>query len=82
MENIYSKLIVDSTFKTTSFQRMKTTNVKLKKYIKKFFIKKLIFVILEYPLGRQLLNFIMILTKIKLKKYMLLINKYLLNCLN
>ena len=40
MEKIFSLLRVDTTFKTTSYNRMTDINVKLKKYIKKFFSKK------------------------------------------
>ena len=42
MKNIFSKLRVDSTFKTTSYNRMKDVNIKLKKYIIKFFKKKVL----------------------------------------
>lgn len=41
MEKIFSKLRVDNTFKTTSYNRMDDVNIKLKKYIKKFFSKKI-----------------------------------------
>ena len=40
MEKIFSKLRVDNTFKTTSYDRMADVNIKLKTYIKKFFSKK------------------------------------------
>jgi hypothetical protein len=39
-EKIFSKLRVGNTFKTTSYNRMKDVNLKLKNYIKKFFSKK------------------------------------------
>ena len=39
-ENIFSKLRVDSTFKTTSYNRMKDINLKLKYHIKKKFSQK------------------------------------------
>ena len=42
MKKIFSKLRVDSTFKTTSYYRMEDVNKKLKKNIKKFFSKKVI----------------------------------------
>lgn len=42
MEKIFSKLRVDNTFKTTSYNRMGDINKKLKKYIKKFFSKKIL----------------------------------------
>lgn len=42
MEKIFSKLRVDNTFKTTSYNRMNDVNKKLKSYIKKFFPKKII----------------------------------------
>ena len=42
MEKIFSKLRVDNTFKTTSYNRMNDVNKKLKSYIKKFFQKKII----------------------------------------
>ncbi len=41
VENIFSKLRVDNTFKTTSYNRMKDVNKKLKKHIKKISSKKL-----------------------------------------
>ena len=40
-EKIFSKLRVDNTFKTTSCNRMFEVNKKLKKYIKKNFLKKI-----------------------------------------
>ena len=42
MEKIFSKIRIDTTFKTTSFNRMADINKKLKNYIKKFFSKKII----------------------------------------
>ena len=42
MEKIFSKIRVDTTFKTTSYNRMADINKKLKNYIKKFFLKKII----------------------------------------
>ena len=42
IERIFSLLRVETTFKTTSFNRMLDLNKKLKKYIKKFFSKKVI----------------------------------------
>jgi hypothetical protein len=39
-EKIFSKLRVDTTFKTTSYNRMKDVNLKLKYYIKKTFPQK------------------------------------------
>lgn len=42
IERIFSLLRVDNTFKTTSFNRMFDLNKKLKKYIKKFFSKKVV----------------------------------------
>ena len=41
-KNIFSKLRVDNTFKTTSYNRMKDINIKLKKYIIKFFKNKIL----------------------------------------
>ena len=42
VEKIFSLLRVDTTFKTTSYNRMVDINVKLKKYIKKFFSKNIV----------------------------------------
>ena len=42
MEKIFSKIRVDTTFKTTSYNRMADINKKLKNYIKIFFLKKII----------------------------------------
>tara|TARA_A100001011_G_C14303133_1_gene841802 strand:+ start:1417 stop:2241 length:825 start_codon:yes stop_codon:yes gene_type:complete len=41
-EKIFSKIRIDSTFKTTSYNRMKDVNLKLKKHIKKLSAKKII----------------------------------------
>ncbi len=41
MENIFSKLKIDSTFKTTSYNRTNDLNIKLKKHITKYFTKKI-----------------------------------------
>lgn len=41
MEKIFSKIRIDTTFKTTSFNRMADINKKLKNYIKQFFSKKI-----------------------------------------
>ena len=41
MEKIFSKIRVDTTFKTTSYNRMADVNKKLKNYIKKIFSKKI-----------------------------------------
>ena len=41
MEKIFSKIRVDTTFKTTSYNRMADVNKKLKNYIKKNFSKKI-----------------------------------------
>jgi len=42
MEKIFALMRVDTTFKTTSYGRMVGINLKLKKYIKKFFSKKIV----------------------------------------
>tara|TARA_B110000027_G_C16090653_1_gene288239 strand:- start:663 stop:1394 length:732 start_codon:yes stop_codon:yes gene_type:complete len=42
MEKIFSKIRVDTTFKTTSYDRMVDINKKLKNYIKKLFSKKIV----------------------------------------
>ena len=39
-EKIFSKLRVGTTFKTTSYNRMKDVNLKLKYYIKKIYSEK------------------------------------------
>jgi hypothetical protein len=41
MEKIFSKIRIDTTFKTTSYNRMVDINKKLKNYIKKLFSKKI-----------------------------------------
>ncbi len=41
-EKIFSKIRIDSTFKTTSYNRMTDVNLKLKKHIKKLSAKKII----------------------------------------
>ena len=42
MEKIFSKIRVDTTFKTTSYDRMVDINTKLKNYIKNIFSKKIL----------------------------------------
>ena len=42
VEKIFSLLRVDSTFKTTSYNRMVDLNLKLRKYIKKLFSKNVL----------------------------------------
>ena len=54
VEKIFSLLRVDTTFKTTSFNRMADLNIKLKKYIKKFFSKNIIICDFGVSSGQQI----------------------------
>jgi hypothetical protein len=56
MEKIFSKLRVDNTFKTTSYNRMNDVNKKLKSYIKKFFSKKVMICDLGVSSGQSTLE--------------------------
>ena len=53
MKKIFSLLRVDSTFMTTSYNRMIDVNLILRKYIKKIFLKKLQYVTLLFLQGNQ-----------------------------
>jgi hypothetical protein len=67
MEKIFSLLRVDTTFKTTSYNRMTDINVKLKKYIKKFFSKKVTICDFGVSSGQSTLELYYDLNKIKIK---------------
>ena len=53
LENIFSKLKIDSTFKTTSFNRMNDINKKLNNHIKKNLPKKIMICDLGVRIGKN-----------------------------
>jgi hypothetical protein len=67
-ERIFSLLRVDTTFKTTSSNRMFDINQKLKKYIKKFFSRKIVICDLGVSSGQTTLELHNDLNNIKIKK--------------
>ena len=67
VERIFSLIRVDSTFKTTSTNRMSEINKKLKKYIKKFFSKKVVICDLGISSGQTTLELYNDLNKVNIK---------------
>tara|TARA_B110000046_G_scaffold45485_1_gene50580 strand:- start:9219 stop:10028 length:810 start_codon:yes stop_codon:yes gene_type:complete len=67
MENIFSKLRVDNTFKTTSYNRMADINIRLKKHIKKTFSKKILLCDFGVSSGQSTLELYDNLNKDKIK---------------
>ena len=67
VEKIFSLLRVDTTFKTTSYNRMADLNIKLKKYIKKLFSKNVIICDFGVSSGQSTLELYYDLNKIKIK---------------
>ena len=67
VEKIFSLLRVDSTFKTTSYNRMADLNIKLKKYIKKLFSKNVLICDLGVSSGQSTLELYYDLNKLKIK---------------
>ena len=67
VEKIFSLLRVDTTFKTTSYNRMADINVKLKKYIKKLFSKKVAICDFGVSSGQSTLELYYDLNQIKIK---------------
>ena len=68
MKKIFSLLRVDSTFMTTSYNRMFDVNVVLKKYIKKFFSKKVVVCYFAVSSGQSTLELFSDLNKNKVKE--------------
>tara|TARA_B100000886_G_scaffold337929_1_gene299703 strand:+ start:606 stop:1445 length:840 start_codon:yes stop_codon:yes gene_type:complete len=67
MEKIFSKIRVDGTFKTTSYNRMSDVNLKLKKHIKQLFTKKIIICDIGVSSGQSTLELFNDLNKEKIK---------------
>ena len=67
IEKIFTLLRVDNTFKTTSHNRMPDLNVKLKKYIKKFFSKKIMICDFGVSSGQSTFELCNDLSKAKIK---------------
>lgn len=67
MERIFSKLRIDNTFKTTSFNRMSDINLKLKKHINKFYSKKISICDLGVSSGQSTLELYNDLNKVRIK---------------
>ena len=67
IEKIFALLRVDSTFKTTSSGRMIDINLKLKKYIKKFFSKKIVLCDFGISSGQSTLELCENLNDVKIK---------------
>ena len=67
MERIFSKLRVGSTFKTTSYNRMRDINKKLNKYINKFFLKKVLICDFGVSSGQSTLELYKVINKKKIK---------------
>ena len=67
VEKIFSLLRVDTTFKTTSYNRMADINVKLKKYIKKLFSKNIAVCDFGVSSGQSTLELYYDLNKVKIK---------------
>tara|TARA_Y100001970_G_C14187151_1_gene833238 strand:+ start:977 stop:1789 length:813 start_codon:yes stop_codon:yes gene_type:complete len=67
VETIFSLLRIDSTFKTTSFNRMLDLNKKLKKYLKKIFSRKVIICDLGISSGQTTLELFNDLKGVKIK---------------
>ena len=67
MEKIFSKLRVDNTFKTTSYNRMEDVNIRLKKHIKKLFSKKILLCDFGVSSGQSTLELYNDLNKGKIK---------------
>ena len=68
VEKIFSLLRVDTTFKTTSYNRMPELNMKLNKYIKKFFSKNIRICDFGVSSGQSTLELYQDLNKLKIKK--------------
>lgn len=68
VEKIFSLLRVDTTFKTTSYNRMPELNMKLKKYIKKLFSKNIRICDFGVSSGQSTLELYQDLNKLKIKK--------------
>ena len=68
MKRIFSLLRVDSTFMTTSYNRMHDVNVILNKYIKKNFSKKIVLCDFAISSGQSTLELFSDLDKIKIKE--------------
>ena len=67
MKKIFSLLRVDSTFMTTSYNRMFDVNLILKKYVNKYFSKKLMVCDFAVSSGQSTLELLSDLTKQKIK---------------
>lgn len=67
MENIFSKLRVNNTFKTTSYNRMNNVNKKLRKHITKFFSKKVLICDFGVSSGQSTLELYKDINKKKIK---------------
>ena len=68
LEKIFSLLRIDNTYKTTSYDRMFKVNKKLKKYINKFFPKKVMICDFGVSSGQSTLELYNDLNKLKIKK--------------
>ena len=68
MKRIFSLLRVDTTFMTTSYNRMHDVNVILNKYIKKNFSKKIVLCDFAISSGQSTLELFSDLDKIKIKE--------------
>ena len=68
MKKIFSLMRVDSTFMTTSYNRMFDVNKILKKYIKKYFTKKLVICDFAVSSGQSTLELFIDLNKDKIEK--------------
>ncbi len=68
MKKIFSLLRVDSTFMTTSYNRMVDVNIILKKYIKKYFSKKIVVCDFAVSSGQSTLELLSDLNKDKIKE--------------
>ena len=67
MIKIFTLFRVDSTFKTTSYDRMKDMNIKLKKYILKYFSKKILVCDFGISSGQTTLELFNDLSEIKIE---------------
>lgn len=68
MKKIFSLMRVDSTFMTTSYNRMFDVNKILKKYVKKYFSKKIVICDFAVSSGQSTLELFLSLNKQKIKK--------------
>jgi len=66
LERFFSLIRIDSTFKTTSNNRMPTLNIKLKNYVKKFFSQKILVCDIGISSGQTTLELYKALNKKKL----------------